>query len=191
MEDNDKQILIFVRPPKEISRRIYKLNKLLSSKFHNSYMSHVPFEWESHLMVYLSPMPNHNLNSILQESQQIVAQTRSFTVKLGGFEIAAGNYLVIAIDKESAPRLHQLHDNLVNDKEKIRIKDTGIPYPYEPHLSVAKLLPEELNSAMSLIKDNSFSGESFLARELIVSQQSDNVATDWSTPGIFKFDSSS
>ncbi|KKU83377.1 MAG: hypothetical protein UY11_C0021G0017 [Candidatus Amesbacteria bacterium GW2011_GWC2_47_8] len=158
-------------------------------------------------------MPNHNLNSILQESQQIVAQTRSFTVKLGGFEIAAGNYLVIAIDKESAPRLHQLHDNLVNrftslrgkginpkylekwaifsDKEKIRIKDTGIPYPYEPHLSVAKLLPEELNSAMSLIKDNSFSGESFLARELIVSQQSDNVATDWSTPGIFKFDSSS
>lgn len=211
-----KQLLIYIRPPLTVSERIFNLNKFLSNRFHNTYLSHlenvVP-KWESHLMLYLSPMPQENIQKILAVVKLITKKTSSFKVKFGHFETdPASKYIFIKTDEESRAPINKIREELV-DKLKIfrgktikqkylkkwdsftkeeqeRIKNAGLPYIYQPHITVARLESNEIDEALKLIADKSFKGESFIASEVRIAQANDDLNALWSVLASFKLSTS-
>lgn len=209
MDSLEKQILIFIRPPLAVSKKILKLHRLLASKFHNEYMNHATFEWESHLMVYLSPMPISKTKDIVEITSEVVKKFQPFIIKLGNFAEIPGNFIAIKIEGTSFNTLEKIHLDLVQElvhlrgkgikpkylerwdtfdkEEKQRIKQTGLPYKYLPHLTLARLPSEEIPKALKFIEKLNFLGKPFQARGLMVAQESDSPLVDWNIIGDFKF----
>lgn len=200
MEAN-KQLLVYIKPPKTISQQIFCLNQEISSKFHNDYLSHLKSVWESHLMVYLSPMLLINTDKILKIVGESALAIKPFMIKLGDFTTKEDKYLFVSVEEQSQAHFKTIHDDLVlglkdcrdqtiskkyldrwdnfSDEEKERIQNTGLPYLYEPHMTVARLLSEELSLALEIIKDKSLRGQHFIAEKLCVAQESDEPEIDW------------
>ncbi len=185
-----KHYLIYFEPPLSISTRIQKLYKIISSKHKNSYNSLVNGIWRSHLMVYLSSMPEENETKILTVVKKIAENLKPFKVKLSDFEKEDSGYIFVGIEKNYHKQLKSIREKLIDEllpyrdssikkkyldkwdsfsnPEKQRIKKTGLPYKYKPHLTVARVLPEETKSAIKLIEDKSLKSTHFTVNTIQV-----------------------
>lgn len=134
-------------------------------------------------MVYLSPMPEKNETGILNVVKRTAENLKSFEVKMSNFEIESSGYIFVGVDRKCHKQLKDIRDELINkllqyrdssikkkylDKwesfselEKQRINKTGLPYKYKPHLTVAKVQPQEVDRAFSLIKNKGLRGSCF------------------------------
>ena len=192
------QYLIYFEPPLSISERIYELHQRIARKYHNEYQSYIDGVWISHLMVYISPLPEENVPVILKEVQKIAQGLTKFEITLNGFIEAASNYIFVNIDSP-INRLVEINNQLVHTikpyrdarvkqkyldmwdsftpVQRARIKLTGHQYPYEPHITIVKVLPAEVERAIHLIKNDPLVGEVFLADKLHVLKFQDDVNT--------------
>lgn len=134
-------------------------------------------------MVYLSPMPEKNEAKILEVVKQVAENLKPFEVKMSDFEKEGSGYIFVGVDKKCHMQLRDIRDELIDrllqfrdssikkkysdkwesfsEQEKQRIKKTGLPYKYRPHLTVAKVLPQEVDRATSLIENKSLKGSCF------------------------------
>ncbi len=197
----NRQTLVFVKLPKEISDKVYELNQIISSECNNDYRSNLDGIWQSHLMLFLSVTKSESQNEILKKVKEIVNSLEKFQVVLGDFKKESEKFIFIDIDEASKIKFASVHDKLVNklqlyrdqtinpkylekwnqfsDKEKQLIKTTGLPYPYESHITIARVLPEELNKAGNLIESKSMTGLAFEVEEILVAQDIHTESSDW------------
>lgn len=187
-----KSFLIYIPPSAKISYLLEKVNmKLRENHPSNTYVPLYKGKWHSHLMVYLSPMPVSNQNNIIDVVKNIVGDIKAFTVKLSDLEIADSNYLYVNVDNESRILLENIHSRLVEKlalfrdrtiKEKYlqkwdtfshdemnRIKTTGLPYKYVPHMTLGVFSgKEEQEIAFKEVTPFNLKGNSFLAKGIEV-----------------------
>lgn len=204
----NKQILIYIKPPDEVSDKVFELNNLISSSFHNDYRSNIDGKWQSHLMLFLSRMNINHISEIIDSSRKAITGVRPFKVTFGTFKVESPKYLFLEIDKNSVSNFSAIHERLVNElqtyrdqsinqkyldkwskfseDEKERIKLTGLPYKYEPHITIARVLPEELYSTENLIRDKSMKRITFEAKTLCIAQEEQTVDSDWKIVGEIK-----
>lgn len=188
--ENEKLYLVYIPVPEYISDKIHQMNLLVTDRFeNNSYSSFYKGKWESHIMLYLSPMACSRQGDIIREVELLSKKFKKFKIILDDFEEASGNYLFIGVRDEPTDTIKYFHDELVNAmlpfrdssikekylqmwdtysvEEQNRIKTTGIPYEYVPHTSVASLSSEsEVAEAKSMLKDKSLEGLEFEADKL-------------------------
>lgn len=185
-----KTFLIYIPPSEEVSNLIEKANIVLRPNHpNNTYIPLYKGKWYSHLMVYLSPMPVTETENIINAVNKITNNISRFTVKLSDIEMADANYLQVRIDRESQVFIRSIREKLVevllpyrdktikskylqkwdsfSDDEKVRIKTTGIPYVYEPHLTIGVFGDtDELKQAYEEVKQINFTGENFEANKI-------------------------
>lgn len=182
--------LIHFEPPIEISQKIEKLHRKISNQYENPYNSLIDGVWRSHLMVYLSPLPKENEESILDVAEKTSKEFQPFNVLLNDFEKGSTGYIFVGINEESQQPLRNIRKVLIDrilphrdttikqkyldkwesftEEEETRIKTTGLPYSYTPHFTAAKVDEDKVKPAMDLISDSSLAGESFTAEYLQV-----------------------
>jgi hypothetical protein len=187
---SNKLFLIYLSVPKKISEKIFEINKLISRRFpENSYSAFYKGKWQSHIMLYLSPMDMADKENIIREIRSIAEGTKTFRVVFDDFEKASGNYLFVGIKDEPKGSIKGLHNKIVrallpfrdgvikekylqkwesfSSEERERIKSTGVPYEYVPHTSVATLGSEkEVLEAINEIKNLSPKGVEFEVKRI-------------------------
>jgi hypothetical protein len=202
----EKRTIICFYPSEEICSLYKQAYDRISSKFPNDYMSHAKFTWRPHLMVYLSELPVQNNPKIISVVEKIASQTLSFKVMIHEPYTMSANYIaygisspndeLISINKELVKQIAPLRGTVIRQKyldnwsnysneQRRLLKDTGLPYPYESHLSIAKLLPEQNIQALKLISDIPLAGKEFIASEIIIAQDHGVPEEDW--PVLAKF----
>jgi len=188
--ENEKLFLIYIPVPEQISEKIHQINEIINSKFDtNSYSSFYKGKWQSHIMLYLSPMDVERQEDIVKEVELLSKKLKKFRVVLGDFEKASGNYLFIGVKDDPDGYLRYVHDELVKillsfrnsvikekylqkwdsytSEEQERIKNTGVPYEYVSHTSVASLdNEEEVKEAINILKEISLDGSYFDAEKI-------------------------
>lgn len=156
---DSKSFLIYIPPSQEISDLLEKVNNRLRENHpSNTYLPIYKGKWHSHLMVYLSPMPIIKEKEIITIVSDLSKELSSFEVILSELEIADSNYLYVNVDEKSKIILENIHEQLVerlkslrdatikekylqkwdkfSEDEKYRIKTTGLPYIYVPHMTL-------------------------------------------------------
>jgi len=154
-----KSFLIYIPPSQEISDLIEKVNiKLRENHPSNTYIPLYKGKWHCHLMVYLSPMPSENEESIIDVVQKLTKEVSPFKVELRDLNYADSNYLYIGVNEDARIKLESIHNKLVeklsplrdqtikekylqkwdsfSEEEKNRIRTTGLPYKYTPHITL-------------------------------------------------------
>lgn len=183
--------MVYFESPGEVSNKVEAFNKLISKDFENTYQSYMDGKWFSHIAVwYQSPMPKHNESKILSAVEKIATDTRSFDVTLKDFVLGSSGYVFVDLDDSSKKRFHSIYKLLrkeigdlkgieiakkylerwesFSDKEKLRVKETGRPYQYQAHISVAKVAEDKNAEALKLLKDKSLGGYKFTADRIKV-----------------------
>lgn len=157
------QYLIYIPVPQNISNQFEEWNKFIGSKHANTYKTYIDDKWSSHLMLYLSPMPGKNLTKILDEIKTFSSTLSTTKISFDRFTSKPDGFIFAEISEDSKTLLEEMHSNLVNillryrdqnikpkylerwdtysEKQRNNIKTTGIPYEYEPHITVAKVDP--------------------------------------------------
>lgn len=198
----EKLFLIYIPVPEHISEKIYQMNEIINGKFdNNSYSSFYKGKWQSHIMLYLSPMSVDKQSDIVREIKLICKDLKRFKITLGDFEEATGNYLFIGVKDDPEGSIKCLHENIVKAllpfrctlikekylqkwdsytiEEQDRIKNTGTPYNYVPHTSVASLdNEEEVKTAIKMLEDKSLKGLGFIIDRIEIMTSNINDYTD-------------
>lgn len=188
--ETTKSFLIYIPPSEEISYLLEKVStKLRENHPSNTYIPLYKDKWHSHLMLYLSPMPKENQVKIIETVSKVSKELPSFKVELSYTELSEANYIYVGVNNEAKNILEKIHNQLVislapfrdetikekylqkwdsfSEEERLRIKTTGLPYIYVPHITLGIFgSRKEQEQAYKEILSFNLMGNSFIADKI-------------------------
>lgn len=190
MPDELHHYMVYIEAPQEISDRVERLNKLIDRRYSNTYFSYFGKRWFSHIAVYYpSPCPKYNEEKINRVAKEISAIIPAFNISLSDYIIEEKTgYILIGCEEEALEpiiKMDELFRNKLSGLQGFQIKQkyldmwdsftkeeqertlaVGRPYPFQPHISVCKVNPNEVKKAYEDIRTEVFSGETFSVNKL-------------------------
>lgn len=206
------QTLTFITAPEKIAKEIRRLYDIVGSKFENQYIAQINSEdedWKPHVSIYNSSFPSENLDKVLNTISKVAEKTKPVEINLGKITYSNDKqYLFVEVDTSADDSVLKFNKALLNElsslregnikpkylamweefaeEEKELIKKTGHRYKYTPHLTIAKLDPEEMEDAFQLVKDEDLSKLSFTADEIFFDVEQGDPLEEWKDVGRFK-----
>jgi len=191
---------IYIPLPKQINDELFTLYKDLSQKYTNEYLNEK--SWKAHITIGVLSLTDNDTGTFVEIGTKIVDTIEKFPVSFSTFELSADKrYIFLEPDTSSKEKIMTLRKRFeketkdkftieipekyrekwytYTDEEKERLKQTGSPYVFEPHVSIVKLDPTESEKALSEIKDNKILKEFFIVDEFHISGQSEDPMNEY------------
>ncbi|MBU1110240.1 2'-5' RNA ligase family protein [Patescibacteria group bacterium] len=184
---------LYIALPEALEDALFRLYEDLSGKYTNEYLDSKSFK--AHITIGALLLTDEYTEMFIKLCADVVSKISSFEVKFEIFSKSEdGKYIFLDLDRTSGRIVMEIRRSFIDktrrlfeinipDKylekldefspsEQKRLKQTGSPYIFKPHISIVKLDPRETNKAMQEIQNHAILGTSFRVREFHVSSQS-------------------
>lgn len=176
---------ISITLPKDIEDRLRNVRNKISEKFPDQYSYLAAGAvWEAHVALFTLCVDKIRGDQMLNRAKEIAKTIEPIDLYLGKIELSNDSkYIFLNFREDSEERLKKLHEEFFTELDPIRKGEvpekfqqhwdelsetekellirTGSKYPFVPHFSLVKLLPEEAKSAIEEINVRGFENTLF------------------------------
>lgn len=181
--------------PEKYHKELFSLYKNISKKFVNQYLDAKSFK--AHITIGVLPLRDDETKKFVAACTKAVAETKKFVVTFDHFKLGKDKkYIFLNLDKSSEKKILSLRKRFEKETkgkfkieipekylekwdnytktEKDRLRNSGSPHKFEPHISIVKLNPQESEKAFEETRKCDILKKSFEVSRFYISGQSED-----------------
>jgi hypothetical protein len=181
--------------PEDLHKQLFSIYKHLSEKYANQYLDEK--SWKAHITIGVLPLKDEETQKFVDICTSVLEGISKFTITFADFKLSDDQkYILLDLDQDSYKKIMEIRKKFeqetfgkftveipdkylekwgsYSEEEKAKLRNTGSPYIYEPHISIVKFEPEIAKMAIEEIDKQVFLNKSFVVEEFHISGQSED-----------------